>query len=220
MGSQVMSYLAPTHQSRQELLIWINTLELDYQKAIDDCDQLLNGEVLCLIVHELFPAELRVRQVVRNATLNYDRKKNFKTLKKVCAKNKIAEYVNFEEIVEQNNIFQLVELVRAIHAFYMSNFFMLQQNREERRVKEAKEEARQKLKKAESENREQVIKKLADERDVYYTKLRQIEEEIKALVEFNRRRLKPIDKQEKLVLDRIQSILSTEDLKLNEIKLT
>ena len=48
---------------------------------------------------------------------------------------------------------------------------------------------------------------LSNERDEYFTKLRMIEDELSALKKINQSQKKPLDKNEKLVLDRINSIL-------------
>jgi len=78
----------------------------------------------------------------------------------------------------------------------MANCYILQQNRENERIKQE-----------ESKEREQVIKILSNERDEYFTKLRMIEDELSQLKKVYQTQKKPLDRNEKLVLDRINSIL-------------
>merc|ERR1712212_101517 len=203
MGVMKMSsYLINGHQSRQELLTWINALDLDYSKAIDSFDHVKNGEILCLILNQLFPIELRKRHIERDAVLTYDRRKNYKLIKRIAIKYNICSNdQKFEELAENtsksSSITQLVELTSRIRDFYMANCYILQQNRENERIKQE-----------ESKEREQVIKILSNERDEYFTKLRMIEDELAAMKKLNLSLKKPMDRNEKLVLDRINSILS------------
>merc|ERR1712062_338711 len=170
--SKAMTYLAPAHSSRQELVTWMNSLELDFEKPIEDFDCLLNGEVLCLILNKLFPVELRKRQIERNAVLDFDKKKNFKLISRICSKN---------------NIVQLVDLTRAIKSFYTQNYFKLQLNAE-----------KEKHRLQESREKDEIIRLLSDERDNYSSKLKSIKSELEMLRNINRLKMKPNQKNEKI----------------------
>ena len=104
---------------------------------------LMRGDILCLAIHKLFPDDLKLRQITKNAHLNYDRRKNFKLLHKVCYRHEIGKSIDIENIVECNNVVQLVELVKQIHTFFVDNIFALQQNAENNRAK--REAAQEKL---------------------------------------------------------------------------
>ena len=52
-----------------------------------------------------------------------------------------------------------------------------------------------------------IFRILSKERDEYYTKLRMIEDELSLLKKVSQTQKKPLDRNEKLVLDRINSIL-------------
>ena len=103
----------------------------------------MRGDILCLAIHKLFPDDLKLRQITKNAHLNYDRRKNFKLLHKVCYRHEIGKSIDIENIVECNNVVQLVELVKQIHTFFVDNIFALQQNAENNRAK--REAAQEKL---------------------------------------------------------------------------
>ena len=121
-----MNVLVPQHQSRQNLITWLNSLGLG--KPIDSFGDLMSGDALCRVMHHIYPAELRLNQITPDAQLNYDRRKNFKLLHKICYRHEIAKSIDIESIVECNNVVQLVELVKQIHAYYMDNVFILQGN--------------------------------------------------------------------------------------------
>ena len=57
-----------------------------------------------------------------------------------------------------------------------------------------------------SENK-RTFRILSNERDEYFTKLRMIEDELSSLKKVYQTQKKPLDRNEKLVLDRINSIL-------------
>ena len=135
-----MNCLVPTHQSRQSLLKWLNSLELS--APVDTFGDLMSGESLCLVLSQLFPAEVKPKQITKNAKLNYDRRKNFKLLHKICSRYDIATCINVEDIVEQNNVVQLIELVKQIRAYYMENVFVLQHNKELQLAKRRAEDNR------------------------------------------------------------------------------
>jgi hypothetical protein len=190
-----MSCLVPQHQSRQSLLKWLNSLEL--RAPVDSFTDLMSGESLCLVLSQLFPNELKPNQITKDAQLNYDRRKNFKLLHKICSKYSIAKSINVENIVECNNVVQLVELVKLIHAYYMENFFILQHNNE---LKRANQRA--------LDNRNQIIQTLSNERNQYFSKLRSIEDELNKCIRHNQQMMKPHERHEKLVYDSLISILS------------
>ena len=138
-----MNVLVPQHQSRQNLITWLNSLGLG--KPIDGFGDLMSGDALCRVMHHIYPAELRLNQITPDAQLNYDRRKNFKLLHKICYRHEIAKSIDIESIVECNNVVQLVELVKQIHAYYMDNFFILQQNNEAIRSKQKAYEERKQI---------------------------------------------------------------------------
>jgi len=178
--------------------------------------------------------------------LDFDKKKNFKLIKRICSKYNIGNYIEMERIYEMNNVVQVVDLTsfgirfnlraplvakvenqlkgattimhkidlpsRAIQSFYNQNFFILQLNAEKERdrLQEAQE-------------KDEIIqfvyclcllltisaffRILSSERDNYYSKLRLIETELLHLRNINREKMKPNEKNEKLLLDRFRAIL-------------
>lgn len=154
-----------------------------------------------MILNQLFPIELRKRHIEIDAVLTYDRRKNYKLIKRIAIKYNIcSNEQKFEELAENtttsSSIIQLVKLTNSIRDFYMANCYILQKNRENERIKQE-----------ESKEREQVIRILSNERDEYFTKLRMIEDELSLLMKVNQSQKKPLDRNEKLVLGRINSIL-------------
>merc|ERR1719436_1206082 len=192
-----MNCLVPHHHSRQSLLKWLNSLELS--APVDSFTDLMSGELLCLVLSQLFPTELKPNHITKDAELNYDRLKNFKLLHKICSRYDIANSINVENIVECNNVVQLVELVKLIHAYYMESVFILQHNNEMRRAKQRA-----------TNNRNEIIETLSNERNLYYSKLRLIEDELSKCMRHNQHIMKPHERHEKLVYDSITSILSSE----------
>jgi len=156
--------------SRKEVVEWFNAFKLkskSYEVKLTSIVDLTDGTAVCLFFALHFPALLNESRIKFHAIYEHDRLFNWKLIQEVLDKLQVKKLVKVDRILSGNCRTEILEFSQWLILFYEQNHGQSLRSPEKAAVQQPKED-KQAL----------IIKSLIQERDLYYSKLRDIEEEL------------------------------------------
>jgi len=185
--------------SRQDVINWINSLTLKFGQCrskqccnsteqcpqrccriikIEKLEDLVDGFVICILFNTLFPDYINEGRIKPNSPYYDDRLKNWKLAQNVLDKLNIELEIKVDLILKGNTA-QLLRIAQWLILFCEENKLS------KSKVTSPIKDRNILIKSSKIQQQEQIIKSLSAERDEYYTKLADIENEIKIIKNAN-----------------------------------